>query len=128
MFSSSWYMNLIKPQFSPPDWVFAPMWSFLYVSIFASLALYINSYGENKTLGYVFFVIQMLLNIIWTPVFFGLQSIQGGLIVVILLDIFVFLTMYKFFQCSKIAGLVLIPYFIWIMFATYLNVGYLILN
>ena len=128
MYNSSWYMNLIRPYLAPPNWIFAPVWTFLYVIIFASLALFILSDAVDKKIGYTFFIIQMLLNILWTPVFFGLKSILGALIVVILLDIFVFLTMYKFFQASKLAGLLLIPYFIWILFATYLNIGYLILN
>ena len=128
MFNSSWYLNLIKPSFSPPNWLFAPVWSILYLLIFASLALYINSDAPYKKWGYIFFVIQMLLNIIWSPVFFGLKSLSLGLIVIILLDIFVILTMVKFFQASKISGILLIPYLLWIIFATYLNVGYLILN
>jgi len=128
MFNSSWYLNLIKPSFSPPNWLFAPVWTVLYVLIFASLAIYINSENTDKKWGYIFFVIQMLLNIIWSPVFFGLQSLSFGLIVIILLDTFVILTIIKFFQVSKIAGILLIPYLLWIIFATYLNVGYLILN
>ena len=128
MFNSIWYQNLIKPDFSLPDWVFAPVWAVLYVLIFLALAFYINSEGENKNQGYTFFIMQMLLNIIWTPVFFGMKSILGGLVIIILLDIFVFLTMYKFFQSSKIAGFLLLPYFIWLIFATYLNIGYFILN
>ena len=128
MFNSIWYENLIKPEFSPPNWIFAPAWTFLYISIFASLAFYINCSDENKNHGYILFIIQMFLNIVWTPIFFGLKNITGALIVIILLDIFVFLMMYKFFQSSKLAGLILIPYFIWILFATYLNIGYAILN
>ncbi len=128
MYNSTWYMNLTKPVFSPPNWVFTPVWSFLYITLFSALSIYIYSYGENKNLGYLFFIIQMLLNIIWSPVFFGLKSIFGALIVVILLDIFVILTIWKFFKVSKIAGIILIPYLIWILFATYLNIAYLILN
>ncbi len=128
MFNSTWYLNLTKPLFSPPNWIFAPVWSFLYVSIFSSLAVYIYSFGENKNIGYLFFIMQMILNMIWSPIFFGLKSILGALIVVILLDIFVILTIWKFFEVSKIAGIMLIPYLLWIMFATYLNIAYLILN
>lgn len=128
MFNSIWYSNLTKPAFSPPNWIFTPVWSILYISIFTSLAFYINSEISNKKSGYIYFALQMLFNFIWSPIFFGLQNILGGLIVVILLDIFVFLTIIEFFKVSKIAGIILIPYFIWIIFATYLNIGYLILN
>lgn len=128
MYNSTWYTNLAKPVFSPPNWVFTPVWGFLYITLFSSLAFYIYGFGENKNLGYLFFIIQMLLNVIWSPVFFGLKSILGALIIVILLDVFVILTIWKFFQVSKIAGILLIPYLIWILFATYLNIAYLILN
>ena len=128
MLNTIWYSNLMKPVLSPPNWVFAPVWTFLYISIFASLAFYINAYSENKILGYTYFVLQMMLNIIWTPVFFGLKSISGGLIIILLLNIFVFLTLFEFFKASKFAGIILLPYFLWLLFATYLNIGYLILN
>jgi len=128
MFNSIWYTNLIKPQFAPPNWIFAPVWTFLYILIFTSLAIYINSEGANKKFGYIFFVIQILLNLAWTPVFFGLQNILFALIILILLDIFVLLTIYQFFKVSKFAAFFLIPYLLWIIFATYLNIGYLILN
>lgn len=128
MFNSSWYQNLIKPQYSPPDWIFAPMWSILYIFIFTSLALYINAISEDKKIGYIFFAIQMFLNIIWTPVFFAMQNIKGGLIIIVWLNIFVILTILEFFKVSKIAALLLIPYLIWILFAAYLNLQYLILN
>ena len=128
MFNSAWYLSLIKPSFSPPNWLYAPVWTLLYILIFASLVFYLSADSPYKKTGTLFFSIQMFLNIIWPPVFFGLKSILGGLIVVILLDIFIVLTIWKFYQCFKIAGIVLIPYLIWVLFATYLNIGYLILN
>ncbi len=128
MFNSAWYINLTKPAFSPPNWLFAPVWTVLYLFMFASLAFYIYSDEDNKKWGYVFFVIQIILNILWSPVFFGLKNIFLALMILLSLDVFVFLTMAKFYQASKIACFVLIPYFIWILFATYLNIGYLVLN
>lgn len=128
MFNSAWYKNLIKPEFSPPDWVFAPVWIVLYILIFISLALYINSDCTNKKPGYIFFIVQMCLNFLWPFAFFGLKSISSGLIVIVILDIFLFLTVIKFFQISKPAGIILIPYLLWVLFATYSNIEYLILN
>ncbi len=128
MFNSVWYSNLIRPAFSPPNWIFAPVWVFLYISIFIYLALFTASKIEHKKSGFVFFSTQLLLNFIWSPVFFNFKSISGGLIIIILLDIFVILTIFEFFKASKIAGLILIPYLVWILFATYLNIGYLVLN
>ena len=83
---------------------------------------------QNKISGYVIFLIQMILNILWTPAFFGLKNPALALAVIILLDIAVLMTIVSFYKISKPAGVILIPYFIWITFATYLNLGILILN
>lgn len=128
MFNSAWYYNLLKPPFSPPDWVFSPVWSVLYFTIFISLLLYIFKPAKNKKIGYIYFILQLILNLLWTPAFFYLQNIKLALIVIIFLDIFVIFTIKKFYFVSKLSGLILIPYLIWILFATYLNIGYLVLN
>lgn len=128
MFKSAWYYNLLKPPLNPPDWIFQPVWAILYFTIFISILLYINKPAENKEIGYVYFTLQLIFNLLWTPAFFYLQNIAFALMIIILLDIFVFLTIKKFYLVSKISGLILIPYFIWVLFATYLNIGYLILN
>ena len=128
MFNSLWYKSLIKPPFAPPDWIFAPAWAFLYSLIALSLILYILKPAENKTFGYIFFFVQLGLNLVWTPAFFGIKSILLALVLIILLDIFVILTIWKFYSVSKSSAFFLIPYLLWIIFATYLNIGYLILN
>ncbi len=128
MFNSAWYNNLIKPAFAPPNSLFAPAWAFLYTTIIIALIIYISKPHNNKISGYIYFGIQLVLNLIWSPVFFGLKSMGFALVIIILLDIFVFFTIRKFYSVSKISGLILIPYFLWIIFATYLNAGYLILN
>ena len=128
MFKSFWYKSLIKPFLAPPDWVFAPAWIFLYSFIAISLVLYITKPSKIKFFGYVYFGIQMILNLAWTPAFFGLQNMRLGLVIIILLDIFVILTVREFYSVSKHAAILLIPYLLWIIFATYLNIGYLILN
>ena len=70
----------------------------------------------------------MILNVLWAPVFFGLEQMQLGLLIIIFLDIFVYLTFKEFKKISNIAGLLLIPYFVWVIFATYLVVGINVLN
>ena len=129
MYNSQWYDNLIQPHLSPPDWLFAPVWIILYISIFISLILFIvsNKY-LNKVNGYIYFSAQMILNLLWSPAFFIFKNIVLALIIVILMDIFIFLTIKEFYRVSKIAGLILVPYLLWTLFATYLNFGYLILN
>ena len=128
MFKSVWYHNLIKPPLAPPDWIFPPVWLILYFTMLMALLLYIFKPAKNKKLGYIYFIAQLIFNLLWTPSFFYLQNIVLALIVVIFLDIFVVLALKSFYKVSKISGLILIPYLIWILFATYLNIGYFVLN
>lgn len=128
MFDSIWFHNLIRPELAPPDWLFAPVWIVLYITIFVSFVLYCLKKVPDKKAGYLFFSVQLLLNLTWTPIFFVLKNILLAFIIIILLDIFVFLTIHKFYSISKLAGILLIPYLLWILFATYLNGAYLVLN
>lgn len=128
MFNSIWYENLTRPFLSPPKWVFAPVWGFLYLTIFISFVLYFLKKDKNKLKGYIYFSIQIILNLLWTPAFFGAKNILLALIIIILLDIFLILTIKNFYPVSKIASILLIPYLIWTLFATYLNFSYFILN
>ena len=129
MFDFSWYQSLIQPPLSPPIWIFTPVWTLLYISMVVSLFLYVKKkVFFNKTWGYVLFFTQLVVNFAWTPTFFGLKNISFALIIVILLDFLVLLTILEFFKVSKTSAKILIPYFIWILFATYLNFGILFLN
>ncbi len=128
MFDFLWYKNLAKPPFSPPDWIFTPVWIVLYIFIFASLALYFARKSENKKSGYIYYFVQLLLNFIWFPIFFRMQNIKLAFVDIILLIVFVILTIYKFYSVSKFSGLILVPYLLWIIFAAYLNAGILFLN
>jgi len=128
MFNSAWFENLNAPFLSPTDWIFMPVWIILYILIFISLIFYIFTKQANKQSGYVYFTIQMILNLLWTPAFFIMRNILLAFIIIILLDIFVYLNFKKFYNVSRISALLLIPYIMWILFATYLNGGYLVLN
>ena len=129
MLDTIWYDTLTKPFLTPPPEVFAPAWIILYITILVSLIIFtVTKSRKNKTRGYLCFLIQLLLNIAWTPVFFSMENIILALIIIILLDIFVFFTIKEFYKISQSAAGILIPYFIWIIFATYLNIGILILN
>lgn len=128
MYNSDWYNSLIKPFLSPPDGVFLPVWTVLYITILISFILYFINPNKNKKTGYIFFFVQLVLNLSWSFVFFKFKSISGGLIIIFLMGVFIFLTIKKFYSVSKISGLILIPYFLWVLFAAYLNLGFLILN
>lgn len=129
MFNSIWYSELVKPAFTPPAQIFVSAWTILYILMFISFLTYIFKPSVlNKKLGYMYFFIQLFLNLIWSPVFFYFKNIGLALLILILLDLFVILTIKHFYNILSISGMLLIPYFLWIIFATYLNIGFLILN
>ena len=129
MYNTTWYATLIKPLFTPPGWIFPPVWIFLYITILVALLIFVTKRTNvDKIRGYVYYIIQLLLNVAWSPIFFLLQNPILALMVIILMDIFVVLTIKEFYKVSKYAAYILIPYLIWICFATYLNLGFVILN
>ncbi len=129
MFNTFWYSTLLKPPFTPSAELFAPVWIILYVTILISLFIYIFSKTRrDKIKGYICFLIQLILNVVWPYVFFTIENCGLALVIILLLDISVFLTVKEFYKISKYASAILIPYFIWIIFATYLNAGICILN
>lgn len=129
MFSSIWYDSLTKPFLSPPKWVFAPVWTILYGTLLTALILYtIKISNKSKFSGYVLFLTHMIFNFLWSPVFFILHKIDIALYIIFIMDISVILLVKKFFSVSKIAGTILIPYLVWIFYATYLNFQYYNLN
>ena len=129
MLDFTWYNELIKPPFSPPSWIFAPLWAILYITIIVSFLLFVFKQSAcRKTEGYVWFFVQILLNLLWTPAFFLLKNIGLALAIVILMDIAVFSVIRKFYCVSRLASIMLIPYFTWILYATYLNLGFYLLN
>lgn len=129
MKNMQWYHSLDKAPLSPPDWIFAPVWTILYIMIAISLFLFLkNGFSKAKILPLVFFIIQMLLNFAWTPVFFGMQNIRAAYIILVLLIIFLILTITSLFKFSKAAAYILIPYLLWSSFAAYLNYMIMVRN
>ncbi|HPO05609.1 MAG TPA: tryptophan-rich sensory protein [Candidatus Gracilibacteria bacterium] len=122
----SWYSTLNKPFLNPPNYIFGPVWTILYLMMGISFFLIWQKGFAKKTGG--FFMIQLFLNGIWSFLFFGLQSPLLALIDIILLIIFLALTIFYFFQNNRLASFLLIPYFLWITFASYLNLMIYILN
>lgn len=129
MYNSAWYYSLNFPPFTPSAAVFSIAWAALYTMILISLILYITKCSEKSKLwGYILFGIQMLLNFVWPSIFFHFQNIKVAFLVLILLDITVLLTIKEFYQISQKSAYFLIPYLMWILFATYLNAGFAVLN
>ena len=122
-----WYPTLEKPSFSPPNWVFAPVWITLYTLMGISLYwIFTSKLKDNKAL-YVFSA-QLILNALWSIVFFGFHSIFFALLIIILLWILILWTIILFYKMDKKAGIILIPYLLWVSLATLLNYYIWILN
>ena len=129
MLDFSWYSLLVKPYMTPPAWIFTPVWTLLYLLMLIALFLYLRKkHYKSKGLGYILFFMQLLINMIWPVAFFGMKNIGFALALIFLLDTLVLFNILEFSKISKSAGRCLIPYFIWILFATYLNFGYFVLN
>lgn len=125
----TWYAGLEKPLLNPPNFVFAPVWSALYLTLGISLFLvWTSKPARGKKLAYIVFGVQMFLNMLWSLVFFGLQTPELAIFVILLLLASIAATIVLFYKFSKVAAYLLIPYLLWTCFATYLTFGVAILN
>ena len=121
-----WYRSLKKPGFTPPDWVFPVVWTTLYVLIAIAGARVANM--PQAGLALALWALQVALNAIWTPIFFGLKKVRLALVVVSLLWLSVAFGMLALFQIDTLAGLMFVPYLIWVSIATALNLRVMQLN
>lgn len=126
----TWYESLKKPDFIPPNSVFGPVWTTLYILM--GIALYLvwcsKAKKQLKHAGYLLFGFQLLLNTLWSIVFFGLEFPLGALAVILILWGGIVATLLQFYKISKVAGYLLIPYLLWVSFATFLNYSIVQLN
>jgi len=122
----AWYASLNKPGITPPNWLFMPMWLSLYTLM--GVSLYIVWNKKKNCLARTLFFIQLGLNAVWTPLFFGLHELVLGLVTIIFLDYFVIATIIEFKALDKRAGYLLIPYIAWLTAATILNLSIAWLN
>ncbi|MGD9162226.1 MAG: tryptophan-rich sensory protein [Desulfobacteraceae bacterium] len=126
---NTWYETLQRPRLTPPDWVFGPVWTVLYVMIAVSIFLFIRRYKSENGYGiYVLIVLHLIFNLSWTGIFFGLKAPSLALIDIILLDISLVFMIRYFRQADVVSSILLWPYLIWVLFATYLNASFYILN
>lgn len=126
----TWYANLEKPFFTPPNWLFGPVWITLYTLMGISLYLvWERGLGKEEVRSALLaFFGQLILNSIWSIVFFGLRSPLYALIIIVLMWFVILITIVKFYKVDKGAGLILIPYILWVSIAAALNYYILILN
>ena len=121
---TTWYPLIKKPIFNPPNSVFAPVWTILFILMGIAAGMVWNKLESNKELvkkGLLFFTVQLLLNALWSYLFFGLNNILLAFIEIILLWLIIYETYYIFKQVDKKAGYLLIPYLGWVGFATILT-------
>ena len=114
-----WYRGLSKPRWTPPDWLFPVAWTVLYLSMSVAAARVAMTAGSGQALA--FWSVQIALNTLWTPVFFGLRRSGAGLVIIFLLWLAVAATMVAFWQVDRIAGALFLPYLAWVTVAGLLN-------
>ena len=125
-----WYAGLTKPPFNPPGWIFGPVWTILYAMM--GLAAYlVYEKGQRRPevkKALAVFAVQLVLNTLWSIVFFGAHQILGAVVVIILLWVMILLTIRLFSRISKAAAYLLVPYLLWVSFASVLNISLYMLN
>jgi len=125
----TWYASLQKPSFNPPNWLFGPVWTTLYLLMGVAVYLVWVAPGKKpKRNAYIHFGTQLTLNVLWSLVFFGLHAPEAGVVVILALLASIVLTMRAFWQHSKPATYLLLPYLGWVSFATVLNIALAALN
>ncbi len=123
----SWYATLNKPAFNPPNWIFGPVWTTLFVLMGIALYLVWTS-GKTSNAALWFFGIQLGLNVLWSIFFFGMQSPLIAFVDIIILWFAILATIISFYSISTTASYLLVPYILWVSFATILNWKIMIMN
>jgi benzodiazapine receptor len=125
-----WYVYLNKPSFNPPNWLFGPVWTILYILI--AIAAYLvwqrRDDSELYNKARACYIIQLVLNFSWSAVFFGMHQVLGALVVIVLLWLSILVIIYYFCKFSKAAAWLLLPYLLWVSFAGVLNLYIYLLN
>jgi len=128
----TWYASLVKPFFNPPNWLFAPAWTTLFLLMGISLFLLLENKDMKlkiaRKIALVLFIVQFIFNILWSYLFFGLRNPLLGLIGIIILWILILATIISLYKVDKRGAYLLVPYILWVSFATVLNYSIFILN
>ena len=126
-FKEPWYSKLIKSNYNPPDWVFAPVWTILYLMM--TLAIWFFWHSKNRDIKTIYvYLIHIALNTTWSIVFFGLHQILLALLVLLLLIFFIIYLILRYKRVNLVSYYLMIPYLLWTIYALFLNFNLLILN
>lgn len=125
-----WYAGLAKPSFNPPNWIFGPVWTLLYAMMgLAAYLVYEKGFKRPEVKkALAVFAAQLVMNTLWSIVFFGAHRILGAAVVIVLLWAMILATILLFHRISKAAAYLLVPYILWVSFATVLNASLYVLN
>ncbi len=124
-----WFASLVKPAIYPPPATFGIVWSALYVMMGLALALVVTARGApGRNLAIAAFAVQLLLNLAWSPLFFAGHRIFAALVLLLVLDLAVVATVALFHRVRPVAAWLLVPYLVWVLFATYLNYEFRLAN
>ena len=126
-FKEPWYSLLTKPFFNPPDWIFAPVWSALYLMMTIAIWIFWHSKDRNMDTVYIYFI-HLIINTTWSVVFFVFHKIFFSLITLLILIFFIVILILRFKRVNMISCYLMIPYLLWCCFALILNLSLLILN
>ena len=126
-FKEPWYSLLTKPSFNPPDWIFAPVWSTLYLMMTIAIWIFWHSKDRNMNTVYIYFI-HLIINTTWSVVFFVFHKIFFSLITLLILIFFIVTLILRFKRVNMICCYLMIPYLLWCCFALILNLSLLILN
>ena len=126
-FKEPWYSELTKSNFNPPDWIFAPVWTTLYLMM--TLAIWFFWHSKNREMNtiYIYFI-HIVFNTTWSVVFFGFHNIFLALVNLIILVLLIVILILRFGRVNKVSSYLMIPYLLWSSFALFLNYSLLVLN
>ena len=126
-FKEPWYSLLIKPSFNPPDWIFAPVWTTLYLMMATSIWIFWHSKSRDMNTVYIYFI-HLIINTTWSVVFFVFHKIFFALVVLIILIFLIIILILRFRRVNMVSYYLMIPYLLWCFYALILNTSLLILN
>ena len=126
-FKEPWYSELIKSNYNPPDWIFAPVWTTLYLMMTLAIWFFWHSKNRDMNTIYIYFI-HIVFNTTWSIVFFGLHQILFALIVLLILIFLIVILIIRFKGVNLVSYYLMIPYLLWTLYALFLNFNLLILN
>ena len=126
-FKEPWYSELTKSNFNPPDWIFAPVWTTLYLMMTVAIWFFWHSKNRNMNTVYIYFI-HLIFNTTWSIIFFVFHNILLALIVLIILILLIIILIVRFKRVNLLSAYLMIPYLLWCCFALILNTSLLILN